>query len=316
LLFRGDFIAFVAMAAPVVVAGGTGNVGAAAVRALSSAGVPTRVLTRDPENEKAKPLASLPGVSIIKADLADAAALAAAFEGARAAYVSCSNSKQQIDLEKNLIDAAASAPSCEYLVKIGTCGVEGYTLGDSTIEYGRFHAEIEEHLAASTLKWTVLRPNYFMQNHMGDIFGTLPKNLVVYPMPPKAQARMIDTRDIGEVAAALLKVEDVSCHSGKFYDVCGPESVSTEAMAEMYSEATGRKIAAVESSKEDWAKAAEGAGFPDWLAAAIALGMESFWGTGKMDYPSSAEVLELCPPKRTMKQWIGEHIALSPPPAE
>mmetsp|Transcript_6352 Transcript_6352/g.15684 ORF Transcript_6352/g.15684 Transcript_6352/m.15684 type:complete len:305 (-) Transcript_6352:171-1085(-) len=304
------------MAAPVVVAGGTGNVGKAVIKALSLAGVPTRVLTRSPESEASTSLATLPSVSVVKIDLADPTTLAAAFEGARAAFISCSNTKQQIDSEKNFINAAASAPTCEYLVKVGTCGVEGYTSRDSTIEYGRFHAEIEEYLASSTLKWTVLRPNYFMQNHMGDIFGTLPKNLIVYPMPPNAQARMIDTRDIGDVAAALLKLEDASGHSGRFYDVCGPDSLSTEALAKMYSEATGRGIVAVQSSREDYAKAAQAAGFPDWLAEAVALGMEAFWGAGKMDYPSSAEVLELCPPKRTMKQWIDEHIALSPPPAE
>ena len=87
----------------------------------------------------------------------------------------------QVQAEKNFIDAAVAA-GCKYLVKLGT--VRGYTSKDSASEYARFHAEIEEHLekTAGGMKWTVLCPNWFMSNHLGDIFGTLPNSIIAYPL--------------------------------------------------------------------------------------------------------------------------------------
>jgi len=303
------------MSAPVLVVGGTGNIGSACVKQLSEKGISVRALVRDPESDKAKKISGLENVTLVKGDVSDAASVSGALDGVRAAFLVLSNTKDQVTLEKSFIDAAAACSSCEYLVKVGTCRAEGYTTKESPIEYARMHAEIEEHLESVTsLKWTALNPNYFMQNHMGDIFGTLPQNLVIYPMPPDAKARCIDTRDIGAVGAALLSAEDATPYHSKFLHVCGPEPVSTGDLAALYDEATGRRINAIQVTQEEMAKAFEGAGFADWLASAVATGMADWWGTGKMDYESSAEVLELCPPKRTMKEWIAEHIALSPPP--
>ena len=89
--------------------------------------------------------------------------------------------------------------TCKYLVKLGT--VRCYTTLDSAAEYGQFHAEIEEHLekTAGEMKWTVLCPNWFMSNHLGDIFGTLPKGIIAYPLKPEAKANIVDPRDVGGV---------------------------------------------------------------------------------------------------------------------
>eukprot|EP00928_Gymnodinium_smaydae_P056787 TRINITY_DN40114_c0_g1_i1.p1 TRINITY_DN40114_c0_g1~~TRINITY_DN40114_c0_g1_i1.p1 ORF type:complete len:329 (+),score=54.05 TRINITY_DN40114_c0_g1_i1:3-989(+) len=300
--------------APIFVAGGTGNCGSACVRALSAQSVRTRVYTRDTTSKKAQALAELPGVSLMEGDFADTDTLTQALQGCRAAFVCCSNSKEQVQLEKDFIDAVAKS-SCGYLVRIGTCGVEGYTSKDSEIEYARIHAEVEEYLAKTTVNWTVLHPNYFMQNHMGDIMGTLPKNIVVYPFSQEAKANVVDTRDVGEVAAALLRLDDPSKHFGQHYDVCGPEALCTSQLAALYTTALeGRAISALEVPRDAYAEGAKAAGFPDWLAVAVATGMDLFWGKGKMAYASSPAVMELSAPKRTMEAWIQEHIALTPSP--
>lgn len=298
----------------ILVGGGTGQVGSAVVRALSSAGATVKLLTRDESSDKVKPLTDLAGVTIVKGDFCDSASLPSAFEGVKAAFLGCSNSEAQVAAEKGFIDAAEAA-GCKYLVKLSTCGVEGYKGKDSIIQYGRYHTEIEDHLASTKLLWTVLCPNDFMQNHMGDIFGTLPLGIVAYPMPPSSSATIVDTRDVGDVAAKFLLEEDYSKHAGKQYDVCGPESISTEQLAKMYTSALGRDIAAVECTAEEWAGNAEKAGFPTWLAQAVSRNFADFWGKGKLDYPSSQAVLDLCAPQRTMQAWISEHAPLSPPPA-
>lgn len=301
-----------------LIAGGTGNVGSACARALSAAGATVRIFTRDPSSKSAGALATLPGVALLHGDFLDVPTLTAAFDGVDAAFLGCSNFLEQVAAEKNVIDAAAASTTCKYLVKLGTAGPENYTAKDSVIEYGRFHAEIEEHLAKqTTLEWTVLRPNIFMQNHLGDIFGTLPLGIIAYPFSPEVEARPIDTRDIGDLAAKLLLLssEERAKHVGKIYDVSGPETVSMAQLASWYTSALKRDIKAVTTSTEEWTSNAEKAGFPAWLAKAVSLNYANFFGKGLFNYPSSPEVLELLPPHRKMIDWVSEHAPLSPPPA-
>eukprot|EP00929_Paragymnodinium_shiwhaense_P062197 TRINITY_DN31049_c0_g1_i1.p1 TRINITY_DN31049_c0_g1~~TRINITY_DN31049_c0_g1_i1.p1 ORF type:complete len:356 (+),score=54.71 TRINITY_DN31049_c0_g1_i1:295-1362(+) len=299
----------------ILVGGGTGRVGSAAVKTLSAKGATVKVLARDLSSDKAKTLEGLSGVTLVKGDFSDPASLKAAFDGVTRAYLGCSNFEGQVEAEQAFIDAAATSGSCKYLVKLGTCGTEGYTGLESEIQYGRYHAQIENHLDKSGLQWTVLRPNWFMQNHMADIFATLPAGIIAYPVSASTKARMIDTRDVGDVAAALLLLSNPSSHHAKKYDVCGPDSVSCEDLVAFYAKELGRPIAAVPTSSADWVANVEKAGIPTWLANAILVNFEKFWALGKLDYGSSDAVVELAKPARTMESWIKEHAVMSPPPA-
>ncbi|CAE7708668.1 azoB [Symbiodinium pilosum] len=272
-----------------------------------------RILSRDASSAKAQKLSDLPGVTCIQGDMSDKAALALAFDGIVACFLGCSNSETQVCDEKNFIDVACEA-GCQYMVKLGTCGAPGYTSMDSVVQYGRFHAEIEKHLASTGLAWTVLRPNFFLQNHMGDVFGAVPQGVVAYPLQPTSLARSVDTRDIGDLAAKLLMLskEEWKMHAGKIYDVCGPEAVSTTDVASYFAGALDRTVAAVQVTPDEWRSNAEKAGFPSWLAEAVCRNFTDFWDKGLLDFPSSPEVFELCPPTRTLKAWVEEHASLVP----
>merc|ERR1711981_1006627 len=219
----------------------------------------------------------------------------------------------QVQQEKNVIDCAVAA-GCTYIAKLGT--VRSYTTKDSKTAYGRFHAEIEEHLenTAGDMKWTVFCPNWFMSNHLGDIFGTLPNGIVAYPVEPDRKVNMVDPRDVGDVMAECLLANDPSVHHGLKLDVCGPEAVCTSEVAALYKEALGRDINAVKCSQEAWAAGAVASGMPDWLAEAVCTNFP-MWENGECLFPSAPEVLAVCPPKRTIGQWIKEWAPRSPPPA-
>lgn len=151
-----------------------------------------------------------------------------------------------------------------------------------------------------------------MQNHMADIFGSVPQGVVAYPLQPTSLARSVDVRDVGHLAAKLLMLspDERRKHQGKIYDVCGPEAVSTTDVAAHFSAALGRPIAAVQIAAEEWSGNAEKAGFPGWLAQAVCRSFTDFWDKGLLDVPSSPEVLEIFPPSRTLKAWIEEHASL------
>jgi uncharacterized protein YbjT (DUF2867 family) len=298
----------------IVVAGASGNVGAATVRKLSElGGVSVRALTRDSTSEKVAALKALPNVEIVECDLLDKGSVASACSGVKAAVLTCGNNQQQVESEKNFIDGAKAA-GCTNLVKLGTVGL--YTAKDSKSEYARYHAEIEEHLEtnAGDMKWTVLRPNWFMTNHLGDIFGTLPQGVIAYPVDPEAKVALVDPRDVGDLAAKLVVAADPSEHHGMKLDISGPEAVNTSQMAALYTESLGRPIQAVNCSMADWIAGAIKGGIPEWLAEAASNNFP-IWGEGKLLFPSSPQVLAVAPPQRTMSAWVKEWAPRSPPAA-
>jgi len=296
-----------------VVAGATGNVGLSTVQKLSELGGAVRALSRSATGDKAARLKELVNVEVLASgecfDLPPGV-----FDGVKGAFLACSNCKEQVQAEKNFIDSAVAA-GCSYLVKLGT--VRSYTALDSPVEYGRYHAEIEEHLqkTAGAMKWTVLCPGWFMTNHLGDIFGSLPAaSIVPYPVEPTAQARINDPRDVGDIAARLLLASDTSIYHELKLDISGPELISTSQIAEMFTEALGRPVQAVKCTKEDWIAQMVTAGFPEWLAEAVSNNFPK-WEKGALSFPSSPEILALAPPQRTMSEWIKEWAPRSPPPA-
>lgn len=278
-----------------------------------------RCLVRDPSSPKAKALADA-GATLVQGDFANVASLESALVGMDTAFLACSNQNIQVELEINFIAAAARA-GLKYLVKLGTCGCEGYCSSDSTIEYGRYHADIEAKLESTeSLNWTVLQPNDYMQNHLGDIFGSLPHKALVYPRSTEqlesGAARIVDTRDVGEVAAKLLMLDEGEqrAHYGKKHHVCGPKAWSVSGLGRLYEaalELTAGSIHCVDDMSEGgFADHLEkNAGFPRWLAVAVAKN-HIFWAEGKLDYPSADLVEGLHPKFRTMEEWVEEHAPL------
>lgn len=301
------------MSARIMVTGASGNVGSAAVTKLAQlGGADTVALTRSSAADKVAPLKALENVRILECDIGSKASLAGAFEGVTAVFLTCGNFRGQVDAEKNVIDSAVAA-GVKYLVKLGT--VRSYTSLDSQSEYARFHAQIEDHLAAvaGPMKWTVLCPNWFMTNHIGDIFGSLPKNVIAYPLDLEAKATIVDPRDVGDLAAAMLLSSDPSIYHGLKLDVAGPEAMSMKEIAAMYTEVLGRPVQPVQCPEEAWVAAAVGGGIPEWLAKAVTLNF-SKWEAGDLAFPTSPEAATAASPKRTMSQWINEWGPRSPPP--
>jgi uncharacterized protein YbjT (DUF2867 family) len=301
----------------ILVLGATGNTGQGVLATLLTSNefvqqkLQIRALVRDVNSSKVQVLQKS-GVELVKGNFEDKDSLKAAFEGAHACYLACSNQLDQVALETNVIEAAEASSSCTYyFVKLSTCGAKSETAGsyighDSVIEYGRFHAAIEERLAKSDLLYTILRPNCFFQNHAGDIFGTLPQKIIAYPHET-AKASLVDTRDVGAIAAKLLLLPEFEPHSGKTYDVCGPKAWSAKELAELYSKCLNdAPIQAVKCDTVSFQRGLEGAGFPEWLAVAVTANNAVFWGEGYLEYESSPEIKTLLPTFRTMEEWAKE----------
>lgn len=99
--------------------------------------------------------------------------------------------------------------------------------------------EVEQHVAQSGAQFTILRPNWFMQNFCTqDLRSINTRNEIIMPSGD-ARIALIDTRDIAAVAAKLL-LDGVE--TGMEYTLTGGEALTYGEVAARLSAVTGRTI--------------------------------------------------------------------------
>lgn len=138
----------------IVITGATGTIGSEVVRLLTERGVKVRAVTRDPER------ARLPAeVEVVRGDYTDAASMAAAFDGAEAAFLVGLLGPDYVELDRALV-ATARAAGVRRLVKLSAIGAYDPELG----RVGTWHLPGEQAVRESGVAWTILRPSSFASN--------------------------------------------------------------------------------------------------------------------------------------------------------
>jgi uncharacterized protein YbjT (DUF2867 family) len=193
----------------ILLTGATGRVGSAAAKALARANIPFRALVRDPDKVAFDPDAA----EIVQGDLNDPAIVEQALQGVSRALIVMGNHPDQAKLERQFASLAADG-GVSHLVKVSSMEAAP----DATATLPKNHYDTEQHIASLGVDWTFLRPNYYMQNmlmYAGSIART---NSFALPLGT-AKTAMIDSRDVGEVAAVVLTGEG---HAGQAYRLTGP----------------------------------------------------------------------------------------------
>ncbi len=218
----------------------TGAVGTEIVKLLPEFGIQARGLVRDPAKAD---LIKAAGVGVITGDLGDPVAIKEALQGCGKAFLLMANSREQLDLEISFVDAAR-ASGVRYLVKMSANGANS----NSTSLLKRYHGDSEQHIRDSGLSYTLVRPNYFMQNMFHVAAGIIDQDKYFMPMRD-GQVGIIDVRD---VARFILTVLTSPGHENKTYEITGPELVSFHDIAGQLSEVMGREIRYVDVPAEDF----------------------------------------------------------------
>ena len=218
----------------------TGAVGTEILKLLPEFDIQARGLIRDPAKAAALEDA---GVEVVTGDLADPNDVREALQGCDKAFLLMANAREQLDLEKDFVDAARAA-GVDYLVKMSANGANS----NSTSLLKRYHGDAEQYIRESGLGYTLVRPNFFMQN-MLHITGTIVAEDKFYMPMRDGQVGIIDVRD---VARFILAVLTGSGHDGETYEITGPELVSFHDIAAQLSEVMGREISYVDVPAEDF----------------------------------------------------------------
>ncbi len=222
-----------------LITGVTGRVGQAAARKLLSDGHPVRGFARDAQ--KLSALSGLAGLDAAIGDLADSSSIVQALADVNGVLLVTANSEQQFALESNLIKAAEAA-GVKHVVKVSS--MEAGPNAKAPIP--QLHYQSEQLLRAQSMDWTMLQPNFFMQNLL--MFAQSIASADQFALPfGGARVAPVDCQDVGEVAAAVLTQ---SGHGGKTYTLTGATLMNFTEVAQTLSDVCGRTIRYVDQPPE------------------------------------------------------------------
>lgn len=143
----------------VLVVGGTGLVGEPIARQLRADGHRVRVLTRRPEQTRAR---FGPDFDVRSGDVEDAAAVDAAISGCEAVVISLADDRDP-DLERRGVAVVAQAAARVNAGRI--VYVSGATVDEANRGYAGTRAKLEAEavVRGSGISFTILRPTFFME---------------------------------------------------------------------------------------------------------------------------------------------------------
>jgi uncharacterized protein YbjT (DUF2867 family) len=150
--------------------------------------------------------------------------------------------------------------------------------GDFAKSFPSWHRKVEDKLKGSGMDYTILRPNGFMQNLVAYFAPSIRAKGAFYQSTGNAKISHLDLRDIAAAAAKIL--HSPSQHSGKIYELNGPEALSYAEVAEKISKATGRKVQYVDIPPDAQRKALLEMGMPDFMVTAL-LELQEYYASGK-----------------------------------
>jgi len=280
----------------ILLTGVTGKIGGETARQLLAKGAPLRALVRDEAKASALKAA---GVELVVGDIADAATVRAALKGADQAFLLLPNGEHQEAHEKQFTDLAKAA-GLKHLVKMSS--MEAVASAQTPIP--RAHWAVEEYIRASGLPWTMVKPNFFMQNLLASARTIKEQNRFSLPMG-SGTTGMADARDIGAVCAEVLTGQG---HAGQSYEITGPEVLTFYDAADQFSAVLGRQIEYVPMPMDQFRERMQNILEP-WHLNAVCELFREIAETG-LDHTTDTFRRLMGREPRSVTQFIQDHVAL------
>jgi uncharacterized protein YbjT (DUF2867 family) len=221
-----------------VVLGATGHTGTIVAKALLTRGEKVRAVGRSKQR-----LVSLvsQGAEGFQADVTDAAALARAFEDARAVYFMVPPDPTSPDYrghQRKVIDAGAAALEAarvRYVVALSSFGADKESGTGPVAGLQEMEAKLSRIAGLNAL---FLRAGYFMENLLPQVGVIQNLGIMAGPVAADLPLPLIATRDIGTAAAEALSKLDFSGHQTR--ELLGQRDVTYNEGARIIGKAIGK----------------------------------------------------------------------------
>lgn len=267
----------------VLVVGGTGAVGSAVIKTLCDRAIKVRCMSRFATKLKALP----PGVEGCVGDLDKPSSLGLPFDGVTKVFLTTPLSREETQWGLAAVDAAKAA-GVDNLVYMSVYMPPGST----HIPHFKSKLPIEQAIRRAGFAYTILRPNNFFQNDSMWCRAAV-MSYGVYPQPiGSVGLHRVDVRDVAEAAANALFEPG---HHGFDYPLHGPDLLTGEAVAAMFSKHLGREVHYAGDDLEEWSKQARHM-MPEWMVRDLKVMYEYFQQHGSIaasvDFESQRKILK------------------------
>ena len=266
------------MAETLLVTGASGQLGRRVVTLLAESGAGRLIaVTRTPE--KIADLAER-GAEVRRGSFEEPETLAAAFAGADRMLMISSDAidrpGRRIQQHRNAVEAAARA-GMKYIVYTSMPHPE-----ISPVIFAPDHLGTEQAIAASGLRYTILRDNWYTDFLVPTLTDAAAKRQL-FSAAGEGGAAYVTREDCARTAVAALTFPETARRT---LDVTGPEVVSFHELARIASEITGRTIEYIPVTPEERKRQFIAAGIPA-LFAEIMVSSQLAMAQGTMGPPSS-----------------------------
>jgi uncharacterized protein YbjT (DUF2867 family) len=310
------------MAPTILIVGATGNTGRKVVETLPSllkssrslSGHRILCLTRSAQSEAAQKLSKISGTKLVEQNWVNVTATWLRKQNVDRVFMASHNFPVQFAEESQFYVNCLRA-GVKYVVRISTTA--NAVRPDSIAYYQRAHWAIESLLSSPTyekLGWTSLQPHIFLPM----ILAPAAEFIKGYRKTGKQQklslftnenmpAALIDSDDVGRAAAHLIASDDFSPYDHKSLVLNGPEEITGGQVLQLVEKHIGARVEEVVWNDFSLIEQmAEQNSENKNIILDVKNAAQEYWNSGIKDAPTSKEILDLCPPKRTAAEVLEE----------
>ncbi len=229
----------------VLVTAANGALGQAIVRAAGDAGLPVRQAVR--HLEKANP-----NVEAVRLDYADPTTIAPALAGVSAIVLMSPPLDPNAPAQLGAVVDAAKAAGIRHIVLISAFGVNHNEQAPLRV--------VEHLLIDSGVPFTILRPNFFMENFsQGSLASGIREQNAIYLAAGDGRTSFISAQDIATVVVTALQQR----LTGREFDLTGPAALDHAEVAKIISDVSGRAVVYHAVTEEQMLAGARSHGMPE-----------------------------------------------------
>ncbi len=209
----------------ILVTGATGNLGSAVVEALTGKGFDVKAGSTNPVK------AEIPlGVEAVKVVYEEPDSINKALKGVSGLFLIAPPMDPEAPSKLIPVIDKAKAAGIDHIVFNSALGVDHNEEAPLRI--------IEQYLKASGVNYTILRPNFFMENFSTGFIAPMIADGGIFLAADDGKTSFISTKDIAEVAALAFQHK----RFGVEYNLTGPDALDHTQAANIISENTGKDV--------------------------------------------------------------------------
>ncbi|HEY3439513.1 MAG TPA: SDR family oxidoreductase [Paludibaculum sp.] len=237
----------------ILITGATGVLGKSIVEAALKAGFTVRQGVRD--LKKATPKAEA-----VSLNYSDPATIAPAMAGVTGLVLMAPSLDANAPAELAPVIGAAKTTGVRHIVFISAFGVNYNEQAP---------LRVVEHLVMNSgVPYTILRPNFFMENFSeGFLSGSIKAQAAIFLAAGDGKTSFISVQDIAAAVVGALQAP----LAGKEFDLTGPEALDHAEVARIIGEAAGRPVAYYSLTEEQMLSGARAQGMPEPAIAYLAV---------------------------------------------